>query len=88
MDDTQLVARELGIERATDVVILDPTALELVFRGALNDRWAEDAGRDGLQFIMQLTHSASFWQTRPSPPNRPHRKATRSLWQLLKAFRQ
>ena len=42
MDETQLVARELGIERATDVVILDPTALELVFRGALNDRWAED----------------------------------------------
>jgi hypothetical protein len=43
MDETQLVARELGIERATDVVILDPAALELVFRGALNDRWAEDS---------------------------------------------
>lgn len=41
LDDTQLVAKELGIERATDVVILDPASREVVFRGALNDRWAE-----------------------------------------------
>ncbi len=41
MDDTQLVAKELGINRATDVVILDPESQEVVFRGALNDRWAE-----------------------------------------------
>ena len=41
MDETQLVAKELGIERATDVVILDPASLSVVFRGALNDRWAE-----------------------------------------------
>ncbi len=41
MDDTQLVAKELGIERATDVVILDPESREVVFRSALNDRWAE-----------------------------------------------
>ena len=43
LDDAQLVARELGIERATDVVILDPATLELVFRGALNDRWGQDS---------------------------------------------
>ena len=43
MDDSQLVARELGIERTTDVVIIDPAALQLVFRGALNDRWANDS---------------------------------------------
>jgi len=43
MDDTQLVAKELGISRATDVVILDPEAQEIVFRGALNDRWAADS---------------------------------------------
>ena len=41
MDDTQLVAKELGIARATDAVILDPESREVVFRGALNDRWAE-----------------------------------------------
>lgn len=41
MDESQLVAAELGITRATDVVILDPEAKEVVFRGALNDRWAE-----------------------------------------------
>lgn len=41
MDDTQLVAKELGIARTTDVVILDPESQEVVFRGALNDRWAE-----------------------------------------------
>ena len=43
MDESQLVARELGIERATDVVIIDPAALQLVFRGALNDSWAKDS---------------------------------------------
>ncbi|HCI88652.1 MAG TPA: hypothetical protein DHV53_08385, partial [Gammaproteobacteria bacterium] len=41
IDEGQLVAAELGITRATDVVILDPEAKEVVFRGALNDRWAE-----------------------------------------------
>ncbi len=41
MDDTQLVAQELGLARATDVVILDPESRTVVFRGALNDRWAE-----------------------------------------------
>lgn len=41
MDESQLVAAELGITHATDVVILDPEAKEIVFRGALNDRWAE-----------------------------------------------
>lgn len=43
LDESQLVAAELGITRATDVVILDPEAKEIVFRGALNDRWAEDS---------------------------------------------
>jgi peroxiredoxin len=41
IDEGQLVAAELGITRATDVVILDPEAKEVIFRGALNDRWAE-----------------------------------------------
>lgn len=41
MDDTQLVAEELGISRTAEVVILDPTAKEVVYRGALNDRFAE-----------------------------------------------
>lgn len=41
MDDTQLVAEELGLSRAAEVVILDPTAKEVVYRGALNDRFAE-----------------------------------------------
>ena len=41
MDDTQLVARELGITHPTQVAILDPQSLELVYRGALNDRFEE-----------------------------------------------
>ena len=41
MDDTQLVAKELGISRAAEVVIIDPTAKEIVYRGALNNRFAE-----------------------------------------------
>jgi peroxiredoxin len=43
MDDTQLVAEELGLSRAAEVVILDPKAKELVFRGALNDRFSKDS---------------------------------------------
>ncbi len=41
MDDTQLVAKELGVTNAIDVVILDPVSKELVFRGTLNDRFEE-----------------------------------------------
>lgn len=41
MDDTQLVAAELGLSRTTDVVIIDAKAKEIVYRGALNDRFAE-----------------------------------------------
>ena len=41
MDDTKLVAEELGLSRAAEVTILDPTAREVVYRGALNDRFAE-----------------------------------------------
>ena len=41
MDDTQLVAEELGITKATDVVIINPKTLEVVYRGALNRRFAE-----------------------------------------------
>jgi len=41
MDDTQLVAEELGITRATDVIIIVPKAREVVYRGALNNRFAE-----------------------------------------------
>lgn len=41
MDDTQLVAEELGLTRAAEVVIIDPSAKEILYRGALNDRFAE-----------------------------------------------
>jgi peroxiredoxin len=41
IDDTQLIAEELGLTRALEVAILDPKAKEIVYRGALNDRFAE-----------------------------------------------
>lgn len=41
VDDTQFVAKELGLTRQTDVVILDPANMEVVFRGALNNRFEE-----------------------------------------------
>lgn len=41
MDDTQLVAKELGLGRAAEVVILDPRAKKIIYRGALNDRFAK-----------------------------------------------
>ena len=41
MDDTQLVALELGLTRAAEVVIINPLAKTVVYRGALNDRFSE-----------------------------------------------
>lgn len=41
MDDSQIVATELGISRIGDVAILDPKAKAVVYHGALNDRYAE-----------------------------------------------
>jgi peroxiredoxin len=40
MDDTQLVAVELGLTHAVEVVIINPSAKEVVYRGALNDRFS------------------------------------------------
>jgi peroxiredoxin len=40
MDDTQLVAEELGITRAAEAVILAPKTRTLVYRGALSSRYA------------------------------------------------
>ncbi|MDD9958419.1 MAG: redoxin domain-containing protein [Gammaproteobacteria bacterium] len=41
MDDTQIVAGELGISRAAEAVIIDPKAREVVYRGALSRRTAD-----------------------------------------------
>jgi len=41
MDNTQLVAEELGLTRAAEVVILDPVAKAVVYRGALSKALAE-----------------------------------------------
>ncbi|MFM1897725.1 MAG: hypothetical protein RLZZ385_2799 [Pseudomonadota bacterium] len=41
MDDTQLVAEELGISHAGEVVVIDPKSKTVVYQGALNDRFAE-----------------------------------------------
>ncbi|MCY3688082.1 MAG: redoxin domain-containing protein [Gammaproteobacteria bacterium] len=46
MDDTGLVAKELGLRKAAEVVILDPERRESLFRGVINDRFAaEDRSR-------------------------------------------
>lgn len=41
MDDTQLVAGELGITRVGDVVVINPKQKTVVYRGALSNRYAE-----------------------------------------------
>ena len=41
MDDTQLVAEELGLTRAAEVAIIDPQASAVVYRGALSNRHAD-----------------------------------------------
>ncbi|MEQ8956238.1 MAG: redoxin domain-containing protein [Gammaproteobacteria bacterium] len=43
MDDTQMVARALGLNRGAEVAVIKPASLELVFKGALNDRYAADS---------------------------------------------
>lgn len=43
MDDTQLVAGELGITRVGDVAVLNPKQKTIVYRGALSDRYAEES---------------------------------------------
>ncbi len=46
MDDTRLVAKELGLGNAAEVVILDPERRENLFRGVINNRFAaEDRSR-------------------------------------------
>ena len=55
MDDTQLVAKELGLSRTAEVAILDPTAKEVVYRGALNDRFAEGSRARRAKNIMLQT---------------------------------
>ena len=39
IDDTQLIAEALGITRSLETIIINPKSKELVFRGALNDRF-------------------------------------------------
>lgn len=41
MDDSQIVAAELGISQLGDVVVIDPATKTVVYRGALNNRYAE-----------------------------------------------
>lgn len=41
IDETQLVAEELGLARAGEVAIVDPESKEVLYVGALNDRFAE-----------------------------------------------
>ena len=55
MDDTQLVAEELGISRATDVVVIDPKSQEVVYRGALSSRLADGsrAARRSASYVAE-----------------------------------
>jgi len=41
MDDSQIVAQELGLARIGDVAVIDPKSKAVVYRGALDDRYAE-----------------------------------------------
>lgn len=41
MDDTRIVSEELGISRVAEAIIINPTAREVVYRGALSSRTAE-----------------------------------------------
>jgi hypothetical protein len=41
MDDSQIVSEELGLTKASEVVVLDPKAKTVVYRGAINDTLEE-----------------------------------------------
>jgi len=45
VDDTQLVSEVLGITRAAQVVVIDPAAREIIYSGALNDRFMAGSDR-------------------------------------------
>ncbi|MEX0619656.1 MAG: redoxin domain-containing protein [Pseudohongiellaceae bacterium] len=45
LDDTQLVSAALGIKRAAEILVIRPAGLELIYRGALNDRFIEGSDR-------------------------------------------
>ncbi|MAX07653.1 MAG: hypothetical protein CMQ08_06735 [Gammaproteobacteria bacterium] len=58
MDETQLVTAELGITLAAEVVVIDPKALEIIYRGALSSRHAEGSRserREGSYLSEALT---------------------------------
>jgi peroxiredoxin len=45
IDETQLVAEELGITRAFEALIINPSSKEVLYRGAINDRFSEGSTR-------------------------------------------
>ena len=58
MDETQLVTAELGITLAAEVVVIDPEAREVIYRGALSSRHAEGSRserREGSYLSEALT---------------------------------
>jgi peroxiredoxin/mono/diheme cytochrome c family protein len=59
MDDTQLVAEELGITRVTDAVIIDTNTMEVVYRGALSSRQADGdrASRRSATYVADALNS-------------------------------
>lgn len=59
MDDTQIVAEELGINRVSDVVVIDPSAKTVVYRGALDDRYAEGskARRASVHYVADAVNA-------------------------------
>ena len=48
-DDTQIIGESLNLTRAAEVLLLDPKNWEVIYRGAMNDRYDANVQSDRLQ---------------------------------------
>ncbi len=48
-DDTQIIGESLGLTRTAEVLLLDPKNWEVIYRGAMNDRYDANVQSDRLQ---------------------------------------
>jgi len=83
MDESQIVAEELGLTRIGDIAVIDPKSKTVVYRGALDDRYAEGskARRASEHYVADAIsalvagHPASDWILAMSSLSAPQNSA-------------
>lgn len=73
VDETQLVARSLGVTRTSEVLVIDPAAHSLLYRGPVDDRLHYEAQRPARAHYLRdvlrahLAGERVDYEARPSP---------------------